>query len=96
MSKEEYYIKIKRFVYRKLDEMEVFKVNNGVDLSLRYKNSEFGQIYIDNESNWVVYKKKFGEKFTKIIGLEKRDFEILLKSWVEETFQMKVREIFRS
>jgi len=44
MSKEEYYSKIKKIIYRKFDELEVVKRNRGNNLYLRYKNEEYAQI----------------------------------------------------
>ncbi len=39
MSKEEYYSKIKKIVYRKFDELEVVERNDGDDIYLHYKNN---------------------------------------------------------
>jgi hypothetical protein len=92
MSKEEYYSKIKRFVYRKFDELEVTERNKRNDLYLHYKNNEYAEILIKKKSGEVYYNYNYelSDKFFMTINLEKVDFEILLGRWVEDTFQMKV------
>ena len=90
MSKEEYYSKIKRFVYRKFDELEVAKRNDGDDIYLHYKNNRYAEILIKKKSGEVYYYYEFSEKICKVIRLKKVDFEILLSKWVEDTFQIKV------
>ena len=94
MSKEEYYSKIKKIVYRKFDELEVVERNKRNDLYLRYKNKGYAEILIKKISGEVYYDYEFKDKFFKIINLEKVDFEILLGRWVEDTFQMKVNHTF--
>ena len=94
MSKEKYYNKIKRFVYRKFEDLEVAERNDGNDLYLHYKNKQYGEILIKKISGEVYYDYEFKDKFFKIINLEKVDFEILLGRWVEDTFQMKVNHTF--
>ena len=89
MSKEEYYSKIKRFVYKRFNELEVIDRDNGNILYLRYKNEEYAQIKIDKNSGRVFYYKGFRDKINKIFRLEEIDFNILLKKWVEDTFQIK-------
>jgi len=37
MSKEKYYNKIKRFIYKRFNELELIERNNGEYLYLRYK-----------------------------------------------------------
>jgi hypothetical protein len=91
MSKEEYYSKIKKLIYRKFDELEVVERNDGNTLYLRYKNKGYAEILIKKISGEVYYNYEFRIKFFKIIHLEMVDFEFLLKRWVEDTFQMKVR-----
>jgi len=95
MSKEKYYNKIKRFVYRKFEDLEVAERNDGNDLYLHYKNKQYGEILIKKISGEVYYNYEFNDKFFKIINLEKVDFEILLGRWVEDTFQMKVNHTGR-
>ena len=93
MSKEEYYSKIKKWVYRKFEELELVERDNGNFLYLRHKNDEFVQIMIDKKSSLVYYYTKFRDKINKIVRLEQTDFEILLKRWVEDTFKIKVINI---
>ena len=95
MSKEQYYNKIKKFVYRRFDELEVVERNDGNTLYLRYKNNGHAEILIKKISGDVYYHYEFKDKFFKIIKLEKVDFEILLGRWVEDTFQMKVINTIR-
>ena len=90
MSKEEYYSKIKRFVYKRFNELEVFESTDGKKILLHYKNKGYAEILIKKISGEVYYNYEFKDKFFKIIKLEKVDFEILLGRWVEDTFQMKV------
>jgi hypothetical protein len=90
MSKEQYYNKIKKFVYRKFEELELVERNNGNFLYLCYKNNEEAQIRINKKSGLVLYTKRFGDKINMIFRLEQIDFEILLSIWVEDTFKMKV------
>ena len=90
MSKEEYYSKIKRFVYRKFDELEVTERNKRNDLYLHYKNNEYAEILIKKKSGEVYYNYEFRDKICKLIRLKKVDFEILLSKWVEDTFQIKM------
>ena len=91
MSKEKYYNKIKRFVYRKFDELEVFESDNGNNIYLRYKNEEDAKVRIEKNSGIVYYNYKFREKTLKLIPFEYTDFQIFLSRWVENTFQMKVK-----
>ncbi len=93
MSKEKYYNKIKRFIYKRFNELELIERNNGEYLYLRYKNEEYAQIKINKKSGRVLYYFRFRNKICKTISLEKTDFEILLSKWVEDTFQMKVKTI---
>jgi hypothetical protein len=93
MSKEEYYSKIKRFVYRKFNELEVVERNLGDALFLRYNNEPYAQIRINIKSGNVYYYRNFRNKFIKVIHMENSDFEILLGKWIEETFQIKVSDI---
>jgi hypothetical protein len=92
MSKEQYYNKIKKFVYRKFDELEVSKRNLGNDIFLHYNNAKYDQILIQKKSGYIYYQSKYRDKIIKPIALENVDFEILLKRWVEDTFQMKVND----
>ena len=89
MSKEEYYSKIKKIIYRKFDELEVVKRNRGNNLYLRYKNEEYAQIRINKKSVFVYYSYTLSDKICKIFQLEKRDFEIILRAWIEDTFKIK-------
>ena len=93
MKKEEYYNKIKIFIYRKFEELEVVKRNNRNELYLRYKNGDSAQIMINKNSGWVYYFRRFRYKIDNMIRLEQDDFEILLSRWVEDTFQIKVNHI---
>ena len=90
MNKEQYYNKIKKFVSRRFDELEVTERNKRNDLYLHYKNNEYAEILIKKKSGEVYYNHEFKYKFFKTIRLEKVDFEILLGKWVEDTFKMKV------
>ena len=93
MNKEEYYNTIKRFVYRKFNELEVIENNKRNRVYLRYKNGDSAQIMIDKNSGLLFYYKGFGDKINKIFRLEQIDFEIILKKWVEDTFKIKVINI---
>ena len=90
MSKEEYYNSIKNWVYNKFDDLEVIEFSEGNDLYLRYKNQEHAEIRIIKKVGIVYYSYKFSDKLRKYIRLERADFEILLKRWVKETFQIEV------
>ena len=90
MSKEEYYSKIKRFVYRKFEDLEVVKSNDGNNIYLHYKNEEYAQILAEKKSGELIYHYSFANKIIKPIPMAMLDFEILLKRWVEDTFQIKV------
>jgi hypothetical protein len=90
MSKEEYYNKIKRFVYKRFNELEVFESTDGKKILLHYKNNDYANILIKKEFGNVYYHYEFKDKFCKLIRLKKVDFEILLGRWVEDTFQMEV------
>lgn len=90
MDNEQYYNRIKRFVYGKFDELEVIELSEGNDLYLRYKDQEHAEIRIIKKVGIVYYSYKFSDKLKKYIRLERSDFVILLKRWVEETFQIKV------
>ena len=94
MSKEEYYTKIKRHVYRKFDELEVSKRNDGNDIFLHYNNDEYAKILIQKNSGYVYYYSGFRNKIINPITLKIVDFEILLKQWVEDTFKMKVIDTY--
>jgi hypothetical protein len=90
MSKEEYYSKIKRFVYKRFNELEVFESTDGKVLYFIYKNNEYAQIRINKKLGEVYYHYEFKDKICKLIRLKQVDFEILLSIWVEDTFQIKV------
>jgi hypothetical protein len=90
MRKEKYYNIIKKYIYRKFDVLEVVKRNDGNTLYLRYKNNEYAEIIINKKFGEVYYYSEYKKKICYMIGINQVDFEILLKSWVEETFQMKV------
>jgi len=93
MSKEQYYNKIKVFIYRHFNELKVAKRNDGDDIYLHYKNNRYAEILIKKKSGEVYYNYEFRDKICKLIRLKKVDFEILLSKWVEDTFQMKVKTI---
>ena len=90
MRKEEYYNIIKKYIYRKFDVLEVVERNDGNTLYLRYKNNKYAEIIINKKFGEVYYHSEYKKKICYMIGVNQVDFEILLKSWVEETFQMKV------
>ncbi len=90
MSKEEYYSKIKKIVYRKFDELEVIHSSHNNDLYIRYKNDKYAQIVIGKTTGFIFYYYEFKDKICNIIQLETRDFKILLERWVQDTFQIKV------
>jgi len=92
MSKEQYYNKIKRYIYRKFDELEV--INKGAYVYLRYKNDDYADILFRKELGYVYYYSGFKKKIINITRLETRDFEILLYRWIENTLQIKVNEIY--
>jgi len=93
MSKEQYYNKIKIFIYRKFEELEVVERDKGNVLYIRYNNEIYAQILIEKKSGKVYYSYRLSKKMYKIIPLETTDFEILLKRWVEDTFKIKVINI---
>lgn len=90
MSKEKYYDKIKRLVYRKFNELEVIDSSHGNDLYIRYKNDDYAQVLIAKTNGYVFYYYEFKDKICNMIQLEERDFKILLERWVQDTFQIKV------
>ena len=90
MSKEEYYSKIKRFIYKRFNELEVFESTDGKKILLHYKNNDYANILIKKKSGEVYYNYEFRDKICKLIRLKNVDFEILLKGWIENTFQMQV------
>ena len=96
MSKEEYYSKIKRFVYNRFNKLEVIERNDGNTLYLRYDNEQYAKIGIDKKLGWVLYSNRFRNNINKIFQLEEIDFEIFLKKWIEDTFQIKVINTFRT
>ena len=93
MSKEEYYSKIKRYIYRKFKELEVVERDNGNVLYIRYNNEIYAQILIEKKSGKVYYSYRLSKKMYKIIPLETTDFELFLSKWIENTFQVKVKQI---
>ena len=96
MSKKEYYSKIKRFVYRRFDELEVVERDNGNILCFGYKNKGYAEIVIYKNSGRVFYSKRFRDKINKIFRFEEIDFKIFLKKWVEDKFKIKVTGVWRS
>ena len=90
MSKEEYYNKIKNWVYGKLNELHVYENVKENCIYLHYENDERAQIKIVKDGGIVYYNYEFSEKIKKYIKLEHADFIILLKRWIEDTFQVKV------
>lgn len=96
MRKEQYYNSIKRFVYRKFDELKVFQSNDGNVLYLHYKNDDDVQIRIYKNTRTVNCYFGFKIKIAKVISLNDADFEILLSRWIEDKFQIKVRNIVSS
>ena len=93
MSKEEYYSKIKKVIYRKFNELEVIERDNGNDIYLRYKNDDYAKILVKRNSGEVIYCYRFRSKILKPIPIEKRDFEILLSRWAEDKFKIKANYI---
>ena len=92
MDKEEYYNIVKRFVYRKFNELEVSTRNDVDVIYLHYTNMEYAKARIRINSGEVYYVNKFRNKIIKPINLEKGDFDILLSRWIEDTFQIKVND----
>lgn len=93
MTKEEYYNRIKKWVYGKFDKLEVIQYQNGNNIELQYKNGGYTQIRISKKFGYIYYYYEFSDKICKFIRFDNRDFEILLSRWVEKTFQMKVEGI---
>lgn len=93
MNKENYYNKIKKYIYRKFEELEVAERNDGNDLYLHYKNKQYCEIRLKKKLGELNYYYAFREKVIKLIPMEKRDFEIILSGWVEDTFKIKLKLI---
>jgi hypothetical protein len=90
MDKEEYYNKIKRFIYKRFNELEVIEHNNGNLIYLHYKNEGHVEVIIQKEFGSVLNYYKFRQKICKMVDLKVVDFEILLNRWVEDTLKIKV------
>ncbi len=96
MDKQKFYAGIKNIIYRKFNELEEIERDKGNYVYLRYKNEEFTQILIEKKSGNVHYSYRVADKIYKMIRLERADFEVLLSTWVEDTFQIKVNHIAMS
>ena len=94
MSKEKYYNKIKRYIYRKFEELEVFESSDGNEIYLYYKGEKYAEIRAKRNVGELIYYYGFSTKIIKPIPIENRDFEILLRVFIEDTFQMKVNDIY--
>jgi hypothetical protein len=93
MDKEEYYNKIKNWVYRKFDELEPHKIYSEDTICLRYKNNKYTQIIINKKLGDVVYYTDYRNKICKPIRLLRDDFDILLSEWIEDRFKIKVTDM---
>ena len=93
MKNEEYYNKIKGFLYKKFDALEV--KDTGTVLDLRNKKTRSLEISIFKKSGGVYYAYEFSDKFCKYFSLKKIDFQIILKMWVENKFKIKVNGMLR-
>ena len=91
MDKEEYYNKIKDWVYGKFDNLDVTEHNVSNVIYLRYKNDNDIQIRIYKNTSTVNYYFGFKNKIAKVIRLNDADFEILLGRWIEDVFNVNVR-----
>lgn len=94
MCKYKFYNAIKKTMYRKFNELDVVERNDGDDLYLHYKDEEYAQILIEKKSGHIYYFYGLSAKFFKIIRIGMTDFEVLLSTWVEDTFQTKVNHIY--
>lgn len=88
MSKDKFYIAIKKTLYRKFTELEVSKLNEGKYIYFHYKNEKLSQILITKTSGTIYYNFGFRKKITKQIPIDERDFEVLLERWVEDAYQV--------
>ena len=95
MSKEEYYDRIKKWLYIKFDELKVIESLNGNNLFFKYKNQKYCDIRIQKNSGIVFYYYMFSEKFFNRIRLKEADFEIILSKWIEDRFQIKVTKMVK-
>ena len=93
MDKEKYYNKIKKWIYEKFNELNIYESYNGSTIYLHYKNDDQVQIKIRKNSGIVQYYNGFMAKIVKPISLNPNDFEILLGRWIEEKFKTDVIHI---
>jgi len=96
MCKYKFYNAIKKIIHRKFNELEVVGRNNGNDLHLHYKYDNHAKILIKKKSGNVYYYYGFKSKIINMIPMEQRDFEVLLKRWVEDSHQMKVKAVYQA
>ena len=90
MDKEKSYKPIKRWIYRKFNELEVSEDHFTNIIYLHYKNDENAQVLIGKNLGKVFYHDKFRKKLYMYVPLEEKDFQILLKDWIEDTYHAKV------
>lgn len=91
MNKEKFYTGIKNTMYRKFNELEVVKSNDGNYIYLKYKNDGYAQVVIYKELGLVNYYCGFIGKFFKLFPMTRPDFEVLLSRWVKDTFKIKMK-----
>ena len=91
---EEYYNKIKAFVYRKFDKLTIKKnVYNTSIMYLYYEKNAYYEIMIEKNTGKVIYYYGLENNINKIIPITRVDFQILLEKWINDKFQIKVSSI---
>ena len=86
------YNAIKRWIYRKLDELEPIEMLQPNTIFLGYKNDNKTQLKIAKTSGFVLYSRYFLNEIRKYISIKRDDFEIFLRCWVKDRYQMDVNE----
>jgi hypothetical protein len=96
MSKELLYLKTRRWFYKKFDQLIVTVDEDNINLSSKDNKSKFVRIYIYDDEILVYYYIRFKYQLTKIIPLERLDFEFFLKEWIEDKFGLKIDYVYES
>ena len=91
MNNKQLYNGIKRWIYRKLNQLEVTERNDGKMLFLR--QGSYIQIIIIKDAGEVICMSPLYDKIHKLTPLKEIDVKIFVKMWVEETFNIEVKHI---
>lgn len=89
-------VKLIKFIYRRLVEELSDKIYYPYGKNIWIFNLEELNWYFQYDSDGKLnYNHKFFDDFFYLFGLEQKDYQIILKSWFEKSFELPINQVSR-